>query len=60
MKYLEKTCQEEADMIIKLMNYIEQKDSLPKGIRNHSKQVIYTKTPNKQQIRDMKESGLIL
>ena len=60
MKYLAKTGQEEADMIIKLMNYIEQKDSLPKGERNYSKQIIYTKTPNKQQIRDMKESGLIL
>jgi len=60
MKYLAKTGHEEADMIIKLMKYIDQKDSLPKGIRNYSKQVLYTKTPNKQQIRDMRESGLIL
>lgn len=60
IKYLTKTGPEEVDMIIKLMNYIEQKNSLPKGIRNYTKQVIYTKTPNKQQIQDMKESGLIL
>jgi len=45
MKYLEKTGQEEADMIIKLMRYIEQKGSLPKGTSNYSEQVIYTKTP---------------
>lgn len=60
MKYLAKTGHEEADMIIKLMKYIEQKGFLPKGIRNYSKQVVYTKTPTEQQIRDMMESGLIL
>lgn len=60
MKYLAKTGHEEADMIIKLMNYLEQKGSLPKGKRNYPKQIIYTKTPNKKQIKEMKRSGLIL
>lgn len=60
MKYLAKTGHEEADMIIKLMKYIEQKGSLPKGIKNYSQQAIYTKTPNSQQIQNMQKSGLIL
>lgn len=60
MKYLSKTGHEEADMIIKLMKYIELKGVLPKGIKNYSRQVIYTKTPNRKQIQDMKRSGMIL
>lgn len=60
MKYLARTGYAEADMIIKLMKYIELKGTLPKGIKNYSRQAIYTKTPNSQQIKDMKKSGLIL
>lgn len=59
-KYLSANGHEEANLVTKLLNHIEQYGDVPKGRENKSAQPIYTKTPNKYDIRKMQKGGMIL
>lgn len=60
IKYLSRTGHEEAILVTKLLIHIEQYGDVPKGMENKSTQPIYTKTPNKYDIRKMQKGGIIL
>lgn len=60
IKYLSGTGHGETILVTKLLNYIEQHGDMPKGMENKSTQPIYTKTPNKYDIRKMQKRGMIL
>lgn len=60
IEYLSKLAPFEADAINTLIGKINHSGKLPEGISNTDLNPIYTKTPNKQQIRDMIKTGMIL
>lgn len=60
IEYLSSLAPFEAAAIHTLINQISHSGKLPAGIVNTDPNPIYTKTPNKQQIRDMVKKGMIL
>ncbi len=60
IEYLSSLAPFEADAVYTLINQISHLGKLPAGIVNADSNPIYTKTPNKQQIRDMIKKGMIL
>lgn len=60
MDYLSRTGYKEAMLVTELIRYIEKFGELPKRIRNHRKDYLITRTPSKQEIREMQKGGMIL
>lgn len=60
IEYLSSLAPFEADAIHTLINQINHLGKLPAGISNTNVNPIYTKTPNKHQIRDMIRAGMVL
>lgn len=60
MNYLSRTGKEEAQLLIQLINYMKKNDKMPSGIRNYSKQPVFTKTPTVHEIDKMRKGGIIL
>ena len=61
MKYLTKASAIEADKIAKIINFVANNHSLPKGRGNKADEVIYTKTPRSWfEIKSLKSKGMVL
>lgn len=60
MAYLSKTGIEEAKIITKLIQYIEEYGKMPNGTRSYARDYVITQTPTRNEIRDMQKGGMVL
>ncbi|OUR96740.1 hypothetical protein A9Q84_10390 [Halobacteriovorax marinus] len=58
--YLQIGASIEGEELAKLMNDVAKSGRFPKGIKNSSKEKVYTKNPTRDQVKQFKKNGMIL
>lgn len=60
LKYLENCAKVEGQILSNLINQIASQGKLPEGTSNSREGMVFTRNPNRQQIFEMKQKGMLL